>query len=149
MLVMTPGFEVKPVAVPPEKLWKQFEFDNDFDLAFRIYAYPDDLFSVAGLIDPSTLPGRGSLNFMSYQPSEAFAGVLADCQDRRDFGTLREAMLRMHADFVEEMPFKRFVRPAAAESNAHHFAYPFALLVGGRFHHDPFSPPLAAAARRR
>ena len=100
-----PEFTLTPVAVPPEKLWKQIEFDNDFDLAFRHYDYADDWFSLSGLLDPSAPPGHGSRNFMAYKPSEFFGPVLARCQDRRDFGELREAMHKLHAEFVEELPF--------------------------------------------
>jgi len=100
-----PEFTLTPVAVPPEKLWKQIEFDTDFDLAFRHYDYADDWFSLSGLLDPSAPPGHGGRNFMAYKPSESFGPLLARCQDRRDFGKLREAMHKMHAEFVEELPF--------------------------------------------
>lgn len=99
------NFTIKPVAVPPEKLWKQIEHDTDFKLAFRHYDYPDDWFSLAGLLDPSVPAGAGSRNFMAFKPSEVFEPVFRRCQDRRDFGKLREAMHKMHEEFVEELPF--------------------------------------------
>lgn len=100
-----PGFTIKPVAVPPEKLWRQIEFDTDYHLAFRHFDYADDWFSLAGLLDPSAPPGNGGRNFLGYKPSEAFSSVLSRCQDRRDFGKLREDMHRLHEEFREELPF--------------------------------------------
>jgi ABC-type transport system substrate-binding protein len=102
---LKPGFTIKLVAVPPDKLWRQIELDADFQLAFRHYDYADDWFNIGGLLDPSAPNSGGGRNFMSYKPSEAFGRVLADCQDRRDFGELRKQMHRLHAAFIEELPF--------------------------------------------
>src|SRR5207302_11496664 len=86
---LKPSFKIKPVAVPANDLWRQIEFNNDYQLAFRHFDYADDWFNPAGLIDPSARVGSGGRNFLGYKPSETFAPLLARCQDRRNFGELR------------------------------------------------------------
>jgi ABC-type oligopeptide transport system substrate-binding subunit len=91
-------------AVEPDKYYQEVVFDTDFKLAYWHYDYPDDWFSPAGLFDQSAR-SHGGRNFMGYVPPTDIQALLTRCQDRRDFGVVREAMHRLDASFRTEMPF--------------------------------------------
>jgi ABC-type oligopeptide transport system substrate-binding subunit len=44
-------------------------------------------------------------NFMSYEPSAEFAGLLGRSQKLRDFADLRATMRQIHVEFRKDMPF--------------------------------------------
>jgi peptide/nickel transport system substrate-binding protein len=98
------GVTLKLKAEPPAELRRRVESENDFQLAYWHYDYPDDWFSPAGLLDPKAT-GLGNRNFLGYVPPPDFDAVLARCQNRRDFAEVRKAMQRLHDVFVKEMPF--------------------------------------------
>ena len=98
------GVTLKPIAVDASKFYEEVVFNNDFELAYCHYDYPNDWFSPAGLIDPPAR-GHGGRNFMGYVPPYALQELLTRCQDRRDFGVVRRAMQQLDASFRTEMPF--------------------------------------------
>jgi ABC-type oligopeptide transport system substrate-binding subunit len=99
-----PGFTLRAVPVPPEKLDHQVEVETDYHLAYRHFDYPDEWFNPAGLLDPKAT-GPGGRNALNYRPPETFEGLLVACQSHRDFDKLRRAMHRLHAEFRTELPF--------------------------------------------
>src|SRR5262245_30442465 len=88
---------LKPV--PPDDLRQQVEVVNDYQLAYAHYDYPDEWFHPGGLLDPHAR-GLGNRNYLNYTPPPEFDGLLAACQNRRDFGALRQAMQQLHAEFT-------------------------------------------------
>lgn len=93
----------------PAEFLKQVVTENDFQLAYWRYDYPDEWYGLGGLLDPQRAgpPDKpGDRNFMGYVPSQDFGTLLARTQSHRDFGELRTAMRQLHVEFRNrEMPF--------------------------------------------
>ncbi len=98
------GVTLRLKVVEAAKFYQEIVYDTDFQLAYWHYDYPDDWFSPAGLFDPSAR-GHGGRNFMGYVPPADIQELLTRCQDRREFGVVRQAMRQLDASFRTEMPF--------------------------------------------
>jgi ABC-type transport system substrate-binding protein len=96
------GITLKPMSVTAADYYRQVFENRDFDLAYWSYDYRDDWFRPAGLLERSTADPR---NFTHYVPPGEVQQLLLQCQDRRQFGAVREAMQRLHLTFATEMPF--------------------------------------------
>lgn len=100
---------IKLAPRPPADFRKQVITENDFQLAYWRYDYPDEWYGVGSLLDPLRAgpPDKpGDRNFMGYMPGQDFGTLLARTQSHRDFGELRTAMRQLHVEFRNrEMPF--------------------------------------------
>jgi ABC-type transport system substrate-binding protein len=102
------GVNIRLAARTPAELRKQVVVETDFQLAYWRHDFSDDWYDVGALLDPQRIgvPGGWAIrNFMSYRPSQDFAGVLARTQSHRDFDELRTAMRQLHVEFRKEAPF--------------------------------------------
>jgi ABC-type transport system substrate-binding protein len=98
------GVTLKLQPVKAENYYKEVFQERSFQLAYWHYDYPNDWFNPAGLFDAAAQEFQGR-NFMRYVPPTALSNLLVKCQDRRDFGEVRQAMQQLHATFATEMPF--------------------------------------------
>jgi ABC-type transport system substrate-binding protein len=98
------GVTLELKAVDANKYYEEVVENNDFQLAFCHYDYPDDWFSPAGLLDPLAR-AHGGRNFMGYDPPAEVQGLLNRCQYQRDFGEVRKAMWQLDESFRTEIPF--------------------------------------------
>jgi ABC-type transport system substrate-binding protein len=96
------GVTLRLKAVPAADYHRQVFESRDFQLAYWHHDYRDDWFSPAGLFERSA---NDVGNFMHFVPSKEMHELLLDCQDRRQFGAVQEAMQRLHLTFAAEMPF--------------------------------------------
>jgi ABC-type transport system substrate-binding protein len=102
------GIQVKLAPRTPAELRKQVVVETDFQLAYWRHEFADDWYDVGALLDPQRIGVAGGAavrNFMSYRPSQDFAGILARTQSHRDFDELRTAMRQLHVEFRKEAPF--------------------------------------------
>jgi ABC-type transport system substrate-binding protein len=91
--------------------------EHDFDLALATFDYRDDLYSLAGLLDPEAVGpdgGRGGRNFLGYlttgtNPTDddrRLRRLIEDAQHSRDFSKkVQQKTWDIHALFNRRMPF--------------------------------------------
>jgi ABC-type transport system substrate-binding protein len=96
------GVTLRPMAVPAADYHRHVFESRDFQLAYWYHDYRDDWFSPSGLFERSA---ADPLNFMHYGPPGEVQQLLLQCEDRRQFSAVRDAMQRLHLTFATEVPF--------------------------------------------
>ncbi len=97
---------LKPVAVSPAQLRHDVETTFDYDLAYYHYDFPDDVYWLGPLLDPSGGPGRH--NYMGYTGADSgnLIPQIRDISRRRDFPEVQTFAHILHNNFLkDEMPF--------------------------------------------
>jgi peptide/nickel transport system substrate-binding protein len=91
--------------------------EHDFDLALATFDYHDDLYSLAGLLDPDAIGpdgGRGGRNFLGYLTSgtgptdndRRLRRLIEETRQSRDFSKkVQQKTWDIHALFNQRMPF--------------------------------------------
>jgi ABC-type transport system substrate-binding protein len=93
---------LKPLAVPPAELRHDVETTYYYDLAYYHYDFPDDVYWLGPLLDPSG--GPGGQNYMGY--SGELVQQMRIINLRREFSEVRQFTHILHDKFLnKEMPF--------------------------------------------
>jgi peptide/nickel transport system substrate-binding protein len=90
--------------------------EHDYDLALALFDYRDDLYSLAGLLDPDAVgpDGRGGRNFLGYltsgtNPTDAdrrLRRLIDEAAGSRDFDkVVKQKTWDIHALFNQRVPF--------------------------------------------
>jgi ABC-type transport system substrate-binding protein len=94
--------EVKPLS--QSEFHKQVMLEHDYDLAYMPFDYQNELFSLAGILDPDA-QGRGERNFLGYTPPADLAGRVKALRMTRDAVQLRTHTHKLFTEFNKDMPF--------------------------------------------
>ena len=96
------GVTLTPVGVTEEELHKDVEDTHNYDLAYYRYDYPDDVYWLGPLLDPSA--GKGGENYLGYRGG--LAAMVQEESRRRDFTAVSKWARELHDSFLtKEMPF--------------------------------------------
>jgi peptide/nickel transport system substrate-binding protein len=96
---------IDPVELPAAELAKSVEVVHDYDLAYVTYDYPDELYWLGGLLNPAATAARGA-NFLGYAPQKSrLLELTQEVRNHTDFTQVRRTTHRIHAAFIDEMPF--------------------------------------------
>lgn len=108
-----PAVEIDPVGLPAQAFREKVYTEHDYDLALTTFDYRDDLYSLAGLLDPEAA-GRDGRNFLGYlatgtNPAEADRRLrrrIEEARQYRDFTKqVKELTHDVHHLFNQRVPF--------------------------------------------
>jgi ABC-type transport system substrate-binding protein len=108
-----PGVEIDPVGLTAQAFREKVYVEHDYDLALTTFDYRDDLYSLAGLLDPEAA-GRDGRNFLGYlatgtNPAEADRRLrrkIEEARQYRDFTKqVKELTHDVHHLFNQRVPF--------------------------------------------
>lgn len=105
--------ELDAAALPPQTFREKLELEFDYDLALTTFDYRDDLYSLAGLLDPEAA-GRAGRNLLGYlaagtAPTDAdrrLRKLIDEARLSRNFGQhVRDKTWELHSLFNQRLPF--------------------------------------------
>jgi hypothetical protein len=108
-----PLVEVEVAPLDPAVFGEKLRLEFDYDLALTTFDYRDDLYSLAGLLDPEAAD-RGGRNLLGYlaagtNPAEAdrrLRRLIDEARQSRDFAAnVREKTWDIHTLFNQRVPF--------------------------------------------
>lgn len=112
-----PLIAIELKGLSPRDYQDKVYLEHDYDLALTTFDYRDDLYSLAGLLDPEAVGpdgGRGGRNFLGYLTTGTHPGdgdrrlrrLIEEAQNSRDFNkTVRQKTWDIHALFNQRVPF--------------------------------------------
>ncbi|HKB01616.1 MAG TPA: ABC transporter substrate-binding protein [Gemmataceae bacterium] len=108
-----PAVEIDPGGLSAREFSEKVYLEHDYDLALTTFDYRDDLYSLAGLLDPEAA-GRGGRNFLGYmaagtnpvEPDRRLRRKVEEARQYRDFTKqVKELTHDIHHLFNQRVPF--------------------------------------------
>jgi len=108
-----PQVEIMLEALPGEQLYRKVEQEHDYELAYVPHEFGDDLYSLAGMFDP-TAAGIGGRNVTGYlapgsnpqADDNDLRATMERLRSHRNFkDNVREDTWKLHGQFLSRMPF--------------------------------------------
>lgn len=105
--------EVDLVGLPPKEFNDKVHLEFGYDLALTTFDYRDDLYSLAGLLDPEAVT-RGGRNYLGYlapgtnpaDPDRRLRRLIEEVRQFRDFTKqVKDRTWDIHALFNQRVPF--------------------------------------------
>jgi peptide/nickel transport system substrate-binding protein len=101
----TIGVDIQLRGLPLRRLHEDVEGDQDYELAYYWYDYPDQTYWLWPLLDPRSSKKRGR-NFLGVRSGSSLEKEFRDVLGHRDFARVQATTHTIHRIFVvEEMPF--------------------------------------------
>ena len=101
----TLGIDITPRGLTSRKLHEDVEGDQDFELAYYWYDYPDQTYWLWPLLDPRS-SRKGGRNYLGTRSGSTLEKLFREALGHRDFDRVRTVTQTIHRVFVlEEMPF--------------------------------------------
>jgi peptide/nickel transport system substrate-binding protein len=101
----TIGVDIQLRGLPLRRLHEDVEGDQDYELAYYWYDYPDQTYWLWPLLDPRSANKRGR-NYLGFRSGSSLEKEFRKALGHRDFAQVRTTTHTIHRIFVvEEMPF--------------------------------------------
>ena len=101
----TIGVDVDAMPMPPRRLREAVEEEQDYELAYCYYDYPDQTYWLWPLLDPRSAQ-LGGRNYLGYTKAANLERRFQEVRGHRNFDRVREITHTIHRIFIQqEMPF--------------------------------------------
>jgi len=98
------GITLTPTPRPRRQLHREVEQDNNYDLAYYSWDYPDEAYWIWPLFDPAAAV-PGGRNFLRYVNDDQLSTFFRKTMAHRDFSMVKSYTHDIHYRVYEQMPF--------------------------------------------
>ena len=98
------GITLELAPRPRRQLHREVEEDNDYDLAYYFWDFPNEAYWLWPLLDPAAA-NPGGRNFLGYRNDDVLSSLFQKTMTHREFLVVQRLTHDIHDRLYEQMPF--------------------------------------------